>query len=60
MGVVLLLLESGSGALLSNQEVSLRPGARGLVSGGIKEILGEGDGDRRGRLHANDAEVFQP
>lgn len=60
MGVVLLLLESGSEALLSNREVSPRPGAGGLVSGGFQEILEEGDDDRRGRFHANDAEGFQP
>lgn len=58
--MVVLLLESGSGALLSNREVSPRPGAGGLVSGGFQETLGDEDGDRRGRFHANDAEGFQP
>ena len=60
MGVLVVLLESGSGVLLSNREVWPRPGAGGVVRGGFQETLGEEDGDRRGRLHANDAEGFQP
>ena len=58
--VVVVLLVSGSGTLLSNCEVSPRTGAGGVVSGGFQETWGEGDGDRRGRFHASDAEGFQP